>query len=76
MHHGTKVVKMHNQDAIFLIDCCVRDFDKSPEVDGWQSNNNSNFIFVIKLNMVALWQSEPQSHGQYLLYPMDYTRIY
>ena len=33
MHHSTQVMKMHDQNTIFLIDCCMRGFDDSPEVD-------------------------------------------
>ena len=60
------MVKMQNQNATFPNDCCVREFDSSPELNWWQSNHSSNLILVIKLNMMALKQSEPPGHDHYL----------
>ena len=73
--HGTQVVKIHDWRDL-LTDCCMRAFDKSPEVNQWKNKHNSNLIFLIQLNMVALEQSESSGHGHFPFYPIAYSRIY
>ena len=71
IYHGTQVVKMHDWNEIFLIDCDMRGFNKSTQVDWQQNIHDSNLILVTELNMVALKQSDSLGHSHYPVYPIN-----
>ena len=54
-----------------LIDCCMRNFDKSPKGLLIAKQSQLQFILMIQLNSVALKQSEPLGHGHYLFHSVD-----
>ena len=53
MHHHTIVVKVHDQNPIFLVDCDVSGVNKSTEVNQCDNHNYNFFMVETELNMVA-----------------------
>ena len=60
------VVKIQKGTMIFLIDCDMRGFNESVDIDQRWTIIIPNFTLVIELNMAALKQCEPPGHGHYL----------
>ena len=54
MHHGTKVLIIHNQRDLW-IDCWFNVFNKSPEVDQWHNNYDSNFDLSNSVKHGGTW---------------------
>ena len=59
LHHGTGVVKVHDQSLIYLVNCYISGVNKSTEVDQW--DNHISWFLYSWLSWICCWLSSAEN---------------